>query len=183
MTMWLSIKLIINKFGMYRELTNIGYKSLRNDECIKIIDHLTLNATSDRSSDHICELIQNLINNASFGILKKVNINTNNSSEKQMPTNAWFDDECNKLRKTINTYAKRANLTDTDNNNCYHTLCNDYKRMIQRQKRNYNTNLKLNLEKMCSNDPKDYWGFWKRLQRQNRRDTTIELHQFYDCLV
>ena len=62
--------------------------SLRNDECIKIIDHLTLNATSDRSSDHICELIQNLINNASFGIPKKVNINTNNSSEKQMPTNA-----------------------------------------------------------------------------------------------
>ena len=52
--------------------------------------------------------------------------------------------------------------------------------MIQRKKRNYNTNLKLNLEKMCSNNLKDYWGFWKRLQRQNRRDTTIELHQFYD---
>ena len=26
---------------------------------------------------------------------------------KQMPTNAWFDSECNELRKTINTYAKR----------------------------------------------------------------------------
>ena len=49
--------------------------------------------------------------------------------------------------------------------------------------RNYNTNLKLNLEKMCSNNPKDYWGFWKRLQRQNRRDATIELHQFYDCFL
>ena len=108
--------------------------SLRNYECIKMIDHLTLNVTSDRSSDHICELIQNLINNASFGILKKVNINTNNSSEKQMPTNAWLDSECNKLRKTINTYAKRANLTDTDNNNYHHTLCNDYKRMIKRKK-------------------------------------------------
>ena len=156
--------------------------SLRNDECIKIIDHLTLNATSNRSSDHIYELIQNLINNASFGILKKVNINTNNSSEKKMPTNAWFDFECNKLRKTINTYAKRANITDTDNNNYYHTLCDDYKRVIQRKK-NYNTNLKLNLEKMCSKNPKDYWGFWKRLQRQNRRDTTIELHQFYDCFL
>ena len=101
--------------------------SLRNDECIKIIDHLTLNATSDRSSDHICELIQNLINNACVGILKKVNINPNNSSEKQILT------ECNKLRKTINTYAKLTNLTDTDNNNYYHTLCNDCKRMIQRK--------------------------------------------------
>ena len=85
-----------------------------------------------------------------------------------MPTNAWFDSECNKLRKTINTYAKLANLTDTYNNNYYHTLCNDYKRMIQRKKRNYNTNLKLNLEKMCSNNPKDYWAFWKRLQRQKQ---------------
>ena len=45
--------------------------SLRNDECIKIIDHLILNTTSDRSSHHICELIQNLINNASFGILSQ----------------------------------------------------------------------------------------------------------------
>ena len=42
--------------------------------------------------------------------------------------------------------------------------------MIQRKKRNYNTNLKLNLEKMCSNNPKDYWGFWKRLQRQKLQD-------------
>ena len=44
--------------------------SPRNDECIKIIDHLTLNATSDLSSDHICELIQNLINNAFLCIPK-----------------------------------------------------------------------------------------------------------------
>ena len=34
---------------------------------------------------------------------------------------------------------------------------------------------------MCSNNPKDYRGFWKRLQRQNRRYTTIEFHQFDDC--
>ena len=70
--------------------------SLRNNECIKIIDHLTSNATTDRSSDHICELIQNLIINVSFGFFKKV--------------------------------------TDTDNNNYYHNVCNDYKRMIQRKK-------------------------------------------------
>ena len=108
--------------------------SLQNNECMKIIDHLTLNATTDRSSDHICELIRNLIDNASFGIFKKVNINTNNISEKQMPTNAWFDFECDELRKTIKTYAKRAKLTDTDNSNYYHNLCNDYKRMIQRKK-------------------------------------------------
>ena len=55
--------------------------------------------------------------------------------------------------------------------------------MIQRKKRNYNTNLKKNIEKMCSNNPENYWGFWKRLQRQNRRDTTIELHQFYDSFL
>ena len=55
--------------------------------------------------------------------------------------------------------------------------------MIQRKKRTYNTNLKINLETMCSNNPKDYWGFWKRLQRQNRSDTTIELQQFYDCFL
>ena len=36
---------------------------------------------------------------------------------KQMPTNAWLDSECNELRKTIDTYAKRANLTHTENNN------------------------------------------------------------------
>ena len=53
---------------------------------------------------------------------------------KQMPANAWFDSECNELRKTINTYAKRSNLTHTENNNYYLNLCNNYKRMIKRKK-------------------------------------------------
>ena len=101
----------------------------------------------------------------------------------QMPANAWFDSKCNELRKTINTYAKRSSLTHTENNNYYHNLCNNYKRMIQRKKRNYNTNLKVNLEEMCSNNPKDYWGFWKCLQRQNLSESTIELHQFYNCFL
>ena len=102
---------------------------------------------------------------------------------KQMPTNAWFDSKCNELRKTINTYAKQSNLTHTENNNYYHNLCNNYKRMIQRKKRNYNTNLKVNIEEMCSNNPKDYRGFWKRLQRQNLSESTIELYRFYNCFL
>ena len=32
---------------------------------------------------------------------------------KHIQTNASFDIKCNALRKTINTYAKRSNLTDT----------------------------------------------------------------------
>ena len=55
--------------------------------------------------------------NTTSGILKKININKNNSSMKQMSTNTWFDYECKELRKTTNTYAKRSNLTDTENNN------------------------------------------------------------------
>ena len=143
MTTWLCIKLIINISGMYRELTNIKYLY---EEISVIIDQLIINANTDRSSDYICSLIHKLIITASSGILKKVNINKNNSSVKQMPTNASFDSECNDLRKTINTYAKRSNLTHTENKNYYHNLCNNYKRMIQRKKRNYNTNLKVNLE-------------------------------------
>ena len=34
---------------------------------------------------------------------------------------------------------------------------------------------------MCSNNPKEYWGFWKRLQRQNLSESTIEL--FYNCFL
>ena len=71
--------------------------SLRRDECNNIIDQLILNANTDRSSDYICSLIHKLITTASSGILKKVNINKNNSSMKQIPTNAWFDSECNEL--------------------------------------------------------------------------------------
>ena len=97
---------------------------------------------------------------------------------KQVPTNAWFDSECNELRKTINTYSKRSNLTHTENT---FTTITYYKRMIQRKKRNYNTNLKVNLEEMCRK--KDYWGFWKRLQRQNLSESTIELYQFYNCFL
>ena len=100
-------------------------------------------------------IIIKLIITASSGIFKKVNINKNYSSMKQMPTNAGFDSECNELRKTIKTYAKRSILTNTENNNYYHNLCNNYKRMIQRKKRNYNANLKENFEGMCSNNQKE----------------------------
>ena len=55
--------------------------------------------------------------------------------------------------------------------------------MIQRKKRNYNKNLKVNLEEMCSNNPKYYCGFWKCLQRQNLSESTIELYQFYNCFL
>ena len=36
---------------------------------------------------------------------------------------------------------------------------------------------------MCSNNPKDYWRFLKRLQRQNLSESTIELYQFYNCFL
>ena len=36
---------------------------------------------------------------------------------------------------------------------------------------------------MCSNNPKDYWGFWKRLQWQNLSENTIKLYQFYNCFL
>ena len=116
--------------------------SLRREECNNIIDQLILNASTGRSSDYICNLIHKRSITASSVIFKKVNINKNDSSMKQMPTNAWFDSELNELRKTINTYAKQSNLSHTENNNYYHNSCNNYKRMIQRKKQNYNTNLK-----------------------------------------
>ena len=37
---------------------------------------------------------------------------------------------------------------------------------------------------MCSkvsNNPKDYWGFWKHLQ--NFSESTTELYQFYNCFL
>ena len=37
---------------------------------------------------------------------KKVSINENNSSMKQMPTNAWFDSESNELRKNYKYLCK-----------------------------------------------------------------------------
>ena len=52
---------------MFRELINTRYL-YEVMLALIIIDQLTLNAITDRSSDHICELIQNLIINESHGI-------------------------------------------------------------------------------------------------------------------
>ena len=144
--------------------------SLRRDGCNNIMYQLILNANTDLLSDYIyiytyiciyvyiymyiC--IHKLIITASSGIFKKVNIKKN-SSMKQMPTNAWIDSEGHELRKTINTNAK-------------HQLLPQLMKQLQthdskKKKHNYNTNLKLNHEEMCSNNPKDYWYFWKRLQQ------------------
>ena len=46
-------------------------------------------------------------------------------------------------------YLCKAVEFNSENNNYYRNLCNNYKSMIQRKKRNYKTNLKVNLEDMC----------------------------------
>ena len=50
--------------------------------------------------------------------------------------------------------------------------------MIKNQAQDFNTNVM-----RCPNNAKDYWSFWKSLQRQAVSESTIELHQFYDCFL
>ena len=50
--------------------------------------------------------------------------------------------------------------------------------MIKKQAQDFNTNMM-----RCANNAKHYWSFWKSLQRQAVSESTIKLHQFYDCFL
>ena len=54
----------------------------------------------------------------------------------------------------------------------------DYKRTIQRKKREHRENVLRHLEDLDSNDPTEYWRFWKSLQNRTTQSDVIDASTF-----
>ena len=77
-------------------------------------------------------------------------------NKSTFPKNAWFDDECKHLKRRVNSFAKEFDISDPHNWDDYCNLSSEYRKLIQRKKRQYKAANLETFENMLSNNPDKY---------------------------
>ena len=92
------------------------------------------------------------------------------------PSNKWFDDELKRKKSELGqAITNRVSMEEE------RALRADYKRLIQKKKRKYSDELTAKLKDMSSNNPNDYWKFWKNARINNTGENLhINLDTFTD---
>lgn len=99
------------------------------------------------------------------------------ANKNTFPHNGWFCEECKKVKSVVNNYAKSHDLSDSSAWQEYVSLCKEYKKLIQRKRRQFKDQNLAEFQNMLSNKPDDYWNFWKNLKHSNNNinnDITID---------
>ena len=78
------------------------------------------------------------------------------------PSNKWFDNEL-KHKKSILKKSIKLGVGMIEER----ILRAEYKRLIQKKKREYYNKVTLDLNQMSSNNPNEYWKFWKDSRKKN----------------
>ena len=115
-------------------------------------------ADGKTKSDGIIDLFYDMILTGIQDNFRKIG----NNFKKYFPRNHWFDDECKQLKSLM----KSKELGPEDRSQ----LQRQYKSVVQRKKRNHYQKLARKLEDMHSNNPTEYWRYWKK-HRKNINNT------------
>jgi exonuclease III len=106
------------------------------------------------------------------------------SNKCTFPTNMWFDDECKKLRKLVNSFAKNYDLSIELRKNEYNDLCKSYKQTIQRKKRQFQQINRDNLDKLFCGNQSECWKYWNKLKRsRTNKSGAPNLNQFHEYFL
>ena len=89
------------------------------------------------------------------------------------PNNQWFDDDCKRMKSSINAYASSHDITEASQGLIHRGMCKEYKRLIQSKKRNHHRTVRLELEHMATNNPQRYWEFRKKHKKPLQSDINI----------
>ena len=108
------------------------------------------------------------------GLFKKKWYNNKNS----FPHNHWFDNECKIAKRMLHHKVKHV-VSESDRN-IYCDLKKNYNRITQSKKRKYQEKIASEIENLNSNDPEDYWRFWKKHKRYPGNFESIDLRSFTD---
>ena len=92
------------------------------------------------------------------------------------PKNAWYDDDCKKLKATIRETNHDINTTAGRLQQAL--LQREYKRLIQRKKRAHHRIIISELEELKSKDPQVYWRYWKKMKQNKNANDCIDVEKF-----
>ena len=155
--------------SLKESLTNVGGIELHD----KFIDGIVSDSGVNEVVNSVYELLETAI---SANCSKKYQKSLKNS----FPSNKWFDEECKRLKRLANDYAKHKDLNIEDNLAQYISLKKSYKATVQRKKREYQSKLRNELDNLELKNSVDYWKHWDKLKNSNKLTTvgTVNLLDF-----
>ena len=152
------------------------YKNrLQGTECNIVYNDILLSVTEPcTSSDDLSELFYNYlgIGMSDLFTLKK------GITKSKYPRNNWFNDDCKRLKRQVNDYANHHDISKSPFSENYRSLELEYKKMIQKCKRQYHDKLRQKLQNFSSDNPSLYWKLWKSFAHKPTNNSSLTLDDF-----
>ncbi len=105
---------------------------------------------------------------------KKVNV----KGKSNFPINKWFNKECKNIKTQVNNYAKHYDISKPSFSEIYHRLECEYKRIIQKYKREYRNTVILKINNFHSVRPDAHGKLWKSLNLIQINNSNLTIDQF-----
>ena len=169
---------IINDFKWDHRKIQEYKDNFKNKHCQGKADQLMINiVNADFNSDKLCTIYNAYLKDAIGNIFKT----KKTKKGTVFPQNKWFNDECKNMKKLVNEFPKKYDITIAPLSGQYQKLEAEYTRIKQLHKRNYQKDTRLKLENMHSNQPSAYWKFWKSLDYNSTNNSKLSLndHNLY----
>ena len=155
-----------DKIEIYRR--NFSEKLQNLQQCLPI-EASNLDRTVDELSDMFYEQIEAAV---SCTFKKK------KSAQSKFPRNEWFNNECKTIKKKLHDYARNNDIATDHHADVYNTLEKEYKRIVQKNKRQYVAGIRSKLSECNSKNPSTYWQMWKAMKPPTVNNSTLTLEEF-----
>jgi hypothetical protein len=155
----------------WNDQINSKYISLLDkDDFINNLSNAVIENDIDKSCSNITDLMQDLY----------VKIKTfSNIKTKKKPVRAkWFDSSCRDLKHRVLHLGKLVQKYPSDPHiyGQFISVKKCYKKLIRKKEWEFKNNIMNTLDKLHSNDPREYWKLVKALRRDKIQDTPINLN-------
>ena len=95
-----------------------------------------------------------------------------NKGKRHKPHKKWFTKECMVTKNRLSRLASQMKRFPFDRNwqSRYRSLCYEYKTLIRKAARSYDTSLKSKLLSVERNDPKSFWNLISNIKEESKDD-------------
>ena len=172
-------KQVAHYYYVYNKEKLQNYKdNLKSNASQEHLQFVCNNIYDNASSDTVIAAMYDYLTQCIDPVFKKKSVK---STKNKFPTNAWYDNECKLVRKTVNVYAKEHDICIPKYDEQYKYLYKIYRSTIQRKKRLYH---KMNREKLYSLQGQSQttcWKVWNDLtMMSNKPNNQPNLEIFHD---
>jgi exonuclease III len=146
------------------------YRSKFSDATCKNLEEKLITDCTDKSvsSNELCKTFNDLLMHPVSSTFKR-----KQQKHDRHPQKPWFNQECKLMKKNMNFYARRNDISLSPHAEIYRQLECEYLKTIQRCKRHYNESLRFKLENFHAKRPADYWKLWKSLKPPTVNNSTL----------